>query len=263
MSKHTRKGANSRARKTSHKSLHLPRGLMLVVLCAGVVIGGIPWLMNRISRTTYFPVKKIIIDADSTLHKDKVLAVSGLYPGMKMTEVKPNEVRQRIEAMLWVKSARITRILPGTVKVHIVTRKPIAYLGLETVYWIDEDGAVLPLSRRQAMRIPLLFGLSDTVTDSTGRVRLSSESIQRVRAFQSEIKQFDRTMPDRISQVDFSKKGDVAFSLADGYEVNVAELDLSAGLKRLDRLMNVVQNEQDSVRRHHINLCRNNLAYVW
>lgn len=71
-----------------------------------------------------------------------------------------SDVARRIERLPWVKSAKVERILPGTVRVRITERTPSLTAALGGIHWtIDSHGRVLSSQRDE--RLPVISGWQD------------------------------------------------------------------------------------------------------
>jgi cell division protein FtsQ len=79
---------------------------------------------------------------------DSVLAALGAQRGTPILAVSPAEAKARLEAMPWVRSASVERLLPDTLHVRIVERRPLAVWQRNGKFnLIDQEGKVLPTDR--------------------------------------------------------------------------------------------------------------------
>jgi cell division protein FtsQ len=65
------------------------------------------------------------ISADDT-HKADVMRATGLRTDAPIFGVDLDGLRKRVEAVGWVKSARVVRLLPATMVISITERRPAA-----------------------------------------------------------------------------------------------------------------------------------------
>src|ERR1700726_1791985 len=77
-----------------------------------------------------------------------ILAAPGAHAGTPILAVNPARAKEQLEALPWVRSAAIERRLPGTLRVHLVERKPLAVWQHDGGKFelIDRDGAVIPVT---------------------------------------------------------------------------------------------------------------------
>lgn len=78
--------------------------------------------------------------------------------GVKMGEIDPKVLEQRVEANPFVKDAQVFRDLKGNLQVKVEQSKPIARLFLDGKKdrYIDSEGRVLPVNAKHTARVPLM-----------------------------------------------------------------------------------------------------------
>ncbi|MCL1818209.1 MAG: FtsQ-type POTRA domain-containing protein [Spirochaetaceae bacterium] len=92
-------------------------------------------------------IENIIIDNDSPLHRDEILSAAGLQGQHYYFRVDGDAIQTRLEALPAVKSARIEKIFPGSLRVAVAGRRPIACAFAENAEGMlpvafDEEGVV-------------------------------------------------------------------------------------------------------------------------
>jgi len=144
--------------------------LGLVVLGYGLVIGGyVGQTIDRallsgdgMLRRAGFAIADIRIDGRSNAPRSDVLEALNIDRERSIFAFDLAAARWRIERLGWVRSARITRMLPNRIIVWITERKPMAIWqrgGRLSV--IDEEG--VPLSENKVAdyaSLPLIVGYS-------------------------------------------------------------------------------------------------------
>lgn len=76
----------------------------------------------------------------------EVLSAAGVRTGRPMLTLDRGGIAGRVEELPWVASVRVDRDWPGTVRLEISEREPVAVAvadGSNFVAWVDEDGRVL------------------------------------------------------------------------------------------------------------------------
>ncbi|WP_421764747.1 cell division protein FtsQ/DivIB [Ekhidna sp.] len=78
--------------------------------------------------------------------------------GVKMGEINPKILEQRVEANPFVKDAQVFRDLKGNLQVKVEQSKPIARLFVDGKKdrYIDSEGRVLPVNAKHTARVPLM-----------------------------------------------------------------------------------------------------------
>lgn len=90
-----------------------------------------------------------------------VAAVAGLSSEDNLLLVSPAHVAAKVEGLPWVRSARVDRKLPGTIRVRIQERKPAVVLSMAGEQWtLDRSGNVLA-EGTAAKGLPALAGVRE------------------------------------------------------------------------------------------------------
>ncbi len=89
-------------------------------------------------------VKDVLVEGRQQTTVDDVLKTIAVHRGDSIFKVIPAQVRTSLEALPWIKSATVQRILPNTIYVILVERQPIAlWKKNEKLYLIDDAGDVI------------------------------------------------------------------------------------------------------------------------
>ncbi len=82
-------------------------------------------------------VNQIAVVGVEGAHADEVIAAAGVHPGEPLLTTDTGAVVDRIEALPWVADVRVARQLPGTLRVEVTPRFPVAWRA------IDEGGIAI------------------------------------------------------------------------------------------------------------------------
>ena len=104
-------------REQGRRRLHILVALASVVLVAGVGFG--------ISRTPLMDVDRISITGGGA-RTAEILESTGFSTGMPMLSLDLGEAERSVASLPWVRSARVWRDWPGTVRITVVPRVPVA-----------------------------------------------------------------------------------------------------------------------------------------
>jgi cell division protein FtsQ len=94
--------------------------------------------------------------------RQDVLRTAGLAKGQNIFSVEPEETSKKLLESPWISSVRVSRKLPGTVRLEIGERKPqaIALVGSQN-YLVSEDGVPFKrLGQGDPHDFPLITGIS-------------------------------------------------------------------------------------------------------
>lgn len=117
-----------------------PRAVVLAIVAGVVVLGGVLATGARAERIGAsisggvdglaigmgLKLDKVFIEGESAEAAAAIQRAVGLESGQAMTSVDLDAVRERVEQVGWVKSARVVRLLPNTLIVHVVEHDRLA-----------------------------------------------------------------------------------------------------------------------------------------
>jgi cell division protein FtsQ len=112
-----RREAVARGRRERRRRVFLLVALVVVLVGAAVIA----------VRSPLLDVDRVRVRGAGEARVRGVVAASGLERDDPMLWVDERAVEQRIEALPWVASASVTRDWPGTVRIAVTTRRPVAY----------------------------------------------------------------------------------------------------------------------------------------
>ncbi len=151
-----------------------------------------------------------------------------------------NGINERIEALPWVRTAVVSRVLPDRIRVRITERTPRAVTRTSAgrFRWVDEEAALLG-EMQPTDQVPAFFlrGLSDEDSESA-----RNENRERVAKFLELQQSWDNAgLSERVSEVNLMDIRDVRAQLAGDnsqIEVRLGSRDqadrLKSALKALD-----------------------------
>lgn len=268
-----RVGANSRKKKATQKTKrkHAFRKIVAKTFIVCLVVGlgyaavyfgheKIAQIRDKFENSALLSVKKIMIRGAVNVPEEKLLAQSGLKPGIKIFRVNGKKVDTLLCRNPWVENVKLVKNFQGMISLEIIERKPIAMINLGNIYQTDVNGVILPLTRGRRASLPLVSGLLDTV-DCLGRRVIKADDLKRLKTFFRQIQEVDDSMLLKISQVDLSDLQKVRVTLQSSptlFELDVASASLR--LAHLKRLEEVIKGMAQMPAR--INLCYQNLAFV-
>jgi len=101
-------------------------------------------------------VNDVVVQGRGRTSGDAILAALGAARGTPMLGISPSAAKARLEALPWIRTASVERLLPDTLFVQVTERQPLALWQRKgKLELIDREGAVVPL--------PSLEGFSDLI----------------------------------------------------------------------------------------------------
>ena len=151
------------------------RRARLVVLAAVVATGGWwSWQSGTVSRLITsmegvlpqvgdlpgMTVRQVEVSGIYHLTSDDVIHAAAIAGGAKIADVDLVQVRAAVEDLGWVKTARVARLLPDTIRIEVVERTPFALWQYQGVLrLIDAEGHEMNQDRLgRFATLPLVVG---------------------------------------------------------------------------------------------------------
>lgn len=117
-----------------------PRAVVLAIAAGVVVLAGVLATGGRAERigasvgqgldgaavALGLKLDKLFIEGESAEATAAIQRAVALEPGQAMTSIDLGAVRERVEAVGWVRSAKVVRLLPDTLIVHVVEHDRLA-----------------------------------------------------------------------------------------------------------------------------------------
>ncbi|MFI7701056.1 cell division protein FtsQ/DivIB [Nonomuraea sp. NPDC049480] len=129
------------------------RTAFLVLLTAGVV-GTAAWL---VFFSPVLGVRSIEIVGNLTVPSERIKQQAGVADLHPLATVNLADVQSRVLGIRQVASAKVDRIWPGTLKIEVVEREPVAAIPAgDTFAIVDKQGVVIELKPALPPMLPLL-----------------------------------------------------------------------------------------------------------
>ncbi len=171
-------------------------------ICFGTVLGlYAAWCLGEfaLNQLVYenksFAIQRIEVQTDGVISADQLRRWSGVRNGQNLLALDLAHVKRDLEMQAMIESVSVERILPGTLRLRVSEREPIAQVtvpvprpggGLDLkTFHIDENGWVmLPLDPRQRAtpaaqsddQLPLILGIN--ASDLQPGRKLDSAQVQ-------------------------------------------------------------------------------------
>lgn len=163
-----KRGINARKRPKSPWIRRFFRSLSYIaVLCFS--IGGPAWLwqsdwMSGATQSSWqatfshlgkagLRVEEVLLQGREHESAERITRVIGIKRGAPILAINLQDVRERLEALSWVRVASVERHFPNTVRIKIVERQPMALWQRENkLALIDNEGVIITRKRLERFR---------------------------------------------------------------------------------------------------------------
>ena len=211
-------------------------------LALAIVIGVVVFAGYRaVASASFFQLRTVELQGTSRLQPADIQAlVRQSVEKTGVWQADLNGINERIEALPWVRTAVVSRVLPDRIRVRITERTPRAVTRTSAgrFRWVDEEAALLG-EMQPTDQVPAFFlrGLSDEDSESA-----RNENRERVAKFLELQQSWDNVgLSERVSEVNLMDIRDVRAQLAGDnsqIEVRLGSRDqaerLKGALKALD-----------------------------
>lgn len=197
--------AGPRAGRAAPEPPSSPRGvarlLLGLKLLAGLVIvvaasSAVAFSLHRYAlTTTRFGIRKVEIQGAKRLSTEQVRSLGGIEAGKNLLAFDTARAEQRLLEDPWVSSARVTRELPGTLRVELTEREAtaIAVLG-DKPYLVTREGEPFkPLQPDDPSDLPIVSGVS-----AADLARDRDAAVERLKAGVDLLRQYERLSVARV-----------------------------------------------------------------
>jgi cell division protein FtsQ len=149
------------------------RRRLLVLVLVLVVLATVAWM---VSRSPLLDVDELVVRGNQRATADEVLEAGGLTKGEPLVWLDVDRARSGIEELPWVRSAKVVREWPDTVRVTVQERRAVAWVdaGEGRALVVDPSGRVLAVDAQVPAGLPQLLdvvppaAVGGTVTPTVG-----------------------------------------------------------------------------------------------
>ena len=155
-----KKSVKKRQRKWAGRLL---TGLKLMSLIAVLLAASALFMVGyaAVTRSDYFRTERISVDGHVRLSRDAVLEQARISPGDNVLAVNLRLVRKRLLAHPWIASARISREIPETIRIHIEEHAGVAIVDLGRKFLLNKRGKIFKEHGPQDPgKLPVVTGIT-------------------------------------------------------------------------------------------------------
>lgn len=195
-----RRAESGRARR---RSRYLRRRWVASAVVAGVLV-----VTYLVVFTSVFGARTIEVSGATSIPADTVRAAAAVEPGTPLVRLDTDEVRDRVSALPKVFSSEVSRSFPGTVRIVIVERVPVAMVsGADGVHLIDGTGLDFDVVPSAPPGLPELAVVTARPDDPATRAAVSVLAV------------IPPQLRSQLVKVSASTPGNVRLALTDGRTV--------------------------------------------
>jgi cell division septal protein FtsQ len=233
------------------------KAVLLVALCGAGYVGAREGAKRLFFQNPDYQVKTIELETDGTLQREQVLKAADLTEGANIFSVNLARVRDRIQQLAQADEVEVVRKLPSEIDIHIVERKPVAWITNETEINdpFASDAAFLVGARGVLMKqkkllpeylgLPLIVGCSGESLEA-GKTLESPEAKTALELLRLTESNFLQTR-FQIREIDISKNYCLLVTDKNHSRVMFGLTDLEEQLRRLQVFLDYCDNTKQEL----------------
>ncbi len=161
-----------------------------------------------------FKFRDVEVSGSRRVSAETIVEIAGLDSGDNLLTLNQERIVDAVESLPWVRSARVQRRLPGTIRVVVEERAPALVLTTPEADWtIDRRGRVLARGKTKK-------GLPKIATGTTGEVEPGDQiAAPQVRAAVKAVGSMPLELRERVKAVFAATPERITFSLRRGPDV--------------------------------------------
>ena len=251
--------------------------LGLAALFFGVWHGG-AWVMRMgFYENDIFTVKTIDVRVRGIIQPAQLQKMAGVHTGENLFRVDLLRVKRDLELTPLIESAAVERVLPDTLRLRIVERRPIAQVVsfrqqpdgqlVRQVYWLDARGVVIPpidprltVQKKQPKWLPLIVGIP-TAKLLPGR-RVDSPAVRSALQLVSRYDLSPMAGLAHLRQIDVSGRETLGVITWQGARVTLGLNGLNAQIQRWRQIYDLGRQHHRAVATVDLSI-KNNLPVRW
>jgi cell division protein FtsQ len=232
-------------------------GLFLLLVAVIVLIGGAnAW-------KTSLKVRRIEVQGIRLVQKNEVLQLAQIALNTPMYNADLTTIQRNVMSHHYVKDVTVERDLPGTLRVTVRERIPVAIVSREEAVYLDDEGIVLPRSiSRTLFDLPVISGVSGSAQMPFGS-RLQLADVNEALLILTALKILNREVYHNISEIQLRGSGDmVLYSAEKGIPILFGRGDVASKLVRLEAFWKNVVRERGTRDLQYVDLRYDNQVVV-
>jgi cell division protein FtsQ len=224
-------------------------GYLLPLPVAAALLWGGLRLPGIFAASPEFRLQALEVKGLRLLRGEEIRAASGLGEGQNLFLVDLAQVASRVEALPWVRKVYLERRPPDRLRVQVEERRRLAWIRLDQLHGIDEDGVLLPAEKmagesRAERDLPLFSGFEGLGGSRTPGDRVATPALRQALDWWRQAREADGEFCLNISEIQPLSGGSLRLLLVgDGLEVRMPVDRVGERLSVLKDMMQRIYRE--------------------
>jgi cell division protein FtsQ len=209
----------------------------LFVVGMAVALIAFIWGLERSTRlllASHLQVDKIEVQGCRRMNPQQIIEAAAIPSETPILNIDLREISQGVEALPWVRSCVVRRVLPDKLSLRVIERNPVALIRLDRLYYVDEDGTPFKEpSPGEPLNYPILTGCEDQPGKQGEKKDLIGEALWFIR----EVQDHPRLSREGVSEIHFNEIGDLTiFTVKGGTMIFMRRGDMELKVRRLEEV---------------------------
>ncbi|MCP4724799.1 MAG: FtsQ-type POTRA domain-containing protein [bacterium] len=247
-----RKKNKKNRKKTTVKFL---KAFGWLVFAATVTFGLAKGVRYWYSNSDIFYVSGVEINGATILTINEIESMIEIEPEQRINDIEVDPLKENILKNPFIENVSIGRKYPSTIKVDVVERKPVAFIALDKVYLIDDQGYILPKSVKTSgyPDYPIITGIK-IGTVKTGE-KTENNEVFKVLEFLESLQVNLPQMVNEVSELHYNPDGGISVFLSKtGLRIDCGSDDFALKFARMEFFLDFLENDNSGEKLSYINL---------
>jgi cell division protein FtsQ len=188
---------------------------VMLVMMMGIIT--VIWGLEQGTRlllASQLQLDTIEVEGCQRTTPQQIIAAASVSKETPLFDLDLKQISQRVEeALPWVRSCIVRRVLPDKLALHIIERNPLALIRLDKLYYLDEDGTPFKEpSPGEPLDYPIVTGWEGQQWQLGEHKDLIAEALWLVR----ETNNHPYLAREGVSEIHFHEIGDITIFMMKG-----------------------------------------------
>jgi cell division protein FtsQ len=215
----------------------MKKGKKLFLVGIMVTIIAFIWGLERGTRlllASHLELNTIEVHGFQRTDQQQIMEAAAVPLKTPIFQLDLKEIAQRVEALSWVRSCEVRRVLPDKLSVRVIERQPVALIRMDTLYYVDEDGTPFKkIAPGEPLNYPILTGWEDGGWKEGEGKELIGEALWFIREVQDQ----PHLSREGISEINVNAFGTMTiFTMKEGTMIHMSRGEVGLKVKRLEEV---------------------------
>jgi cell division protein FtsQ len=215
----------------------MKKGKKLFFVGIAVAVIAFIWGLERGTRlllASHLELNAIEVQGFQRTNQQQIMEAASVPLKTPIFQLDLKEIAQRVEALPWVRSCEVRRVLPDKLSVRVIERQPVALIRMDTLYYVDEDGTPFKEpSPGEPLDYPILTGWEGQRRNKAEEKELIGEALWLIREVQDQ----PHLSREGISEINVNAFGTMTiFTTKEGTMIHMSRGDVGLKVRRLEEV---------------------------